>query len=40
MHLTCKLWLKEQDAMTAQRKKPKNLLLAQYEDSWNVTVDP
>jgi hypothetical protein len=26
--------------MTAQREKPKNLLLAQFEDSWNVTVDP
>jgi len=26
--------------MTAQREKPKNSLLAQFEDSWNVTVDP
>jgi len=40
MHLTFKLWLKERYAMTTQKEKPKNSLLAQCEDSWNVTVDP
>jgi hypothetical protein len=40
VHLTCKLWPTEQNAMIVQREKPKNSLLAQCEDSLNVTVDP